>query len=91
MNGDDGVIRGIDVQTGKIVATLGPAKGVGSGDGGDEDGDGEGGGHEVGSKVRCLWAGWVNDGDQGEREEWLVSGGFDRRLIVWRAEEGAKR
>jgi WD40 repeat protein len=92
VNGDDGVIRGLDVQTGKVVATLGPAKGVGSGDGGDGDGDGEGGGHEVGSKVRCLWAGWVSDGDggEGEKEEWLVSGGFDRRLIVWRTEESGK-
>ncbi|KAK0275529.1 hypothetical protein LTR91_019204 [Friedmanniomyces endolithicus] len=37
------------------------------------------GGHEAGSKVRCLWAGRVGDG------EVLVSGGFDQRLVVWRA------
>lgn len=36
-------------------------------------------GHELGSKVRCLWAGKV-DG-----KEWLVSGGFDQKLIVWEA------
>lgn len=36
-------------------------------------------GHEPGSKVRCLWAGNV-DG-----QEWLVSGGFDQKLIVWKA------
>ena len=36
-------------------------------------------GHEDGSKVRCLWAGRV-DG-----VEWMVSGGFDQRLIVWAA------
>jgi WD40 repeat protein len=36
-------------------------------------------GHELGSKVRCLWAGNV-DG-----KEWLVSGGFDQKLIVWKA------
>ena len=36
-------------------------------------------GHEDGSKVRCLWAGMV------EGEEWLVSGGFDQQLIVWKA------
>lgn len=36
-------------------------------------------GHELGSKVRCLWAGKV-DG-----EEWLLSGGFDQKLIVWKA------
>lgn len=35
-------------------------------------------GHEPGSKVRCLWAGNV-DG-----KEWLVSGGFDQKLIVWK-------
>ena len=40
------------------------------------------GGHEEGSKVRCLWAGSV-DG-----EEWLVSGGFDQRLVVWTAASG---
>ncbi|KAK0892298.1 hypothetical protein LTR91_004771 [Friedmanniomyces endolithicus] len=37
------------------------------------------GGHEAGSKVRCLWAGRVGDA------ELLVSGGFDQRLVVWRA------
>lgn len=35
------------------------------------------GGHEAGSKVRCLWSGLV-DG-----REVMVSGGFDRRLVVW--------
>lgn len=35
-------------------------------------------GHEPGSKVRCLWAGTVGE------EEWLVSGGFDQKLIVWK-------
>lgn len=45
------------------------------------------GGHEGGSKVRCLWAGSVPiDGSEGEREEWLVSGGFDQKLIVWKPE-----
>lgn len=40
-------------------------------------------GHAVGSKVRTIWGGWV-EGPQG-REEWIVSGGFDKRLIVWTA------
>lgn len=62
VNGDDGVLRGIEAKTGKIVATLR-------------------GGHEVGSKIRTIWAGWVH-GD-GDREEWVVSGGFDRRLVIW--------
>lgn len=35
-------------------------------------------GHEPGSKVRCLWSGSVGS------EEWLVSGGFDQKLIVWK-------
>lgn len=42
-------------------------------------------GHEEDSKVRCLWAGSVETGVQGhEKEEWLVSGGFDQKLIVWK-------
>ena len=78
MNSDDGIIRGVERKTGKVVAQLK-------------------GGHEAGSKVRSIWAGWVwrernggaanggEDRERGrEREEWVVSGGFDRRLIVWR-------
>ncbi|KAI9724798.1 MAG: hypothetical protein M1812_000074 [Candelaria pacifica] len=63
VNGDDGVIRGVEASTGKVVATLRN-------------------GHELGSKIRTIWAGWVEV--NGKREEWIVSGGFDRRLIVWR-------
>lgn len=63
VNGDDGVVRGFEAKTGKVMATLK--------------------GHEAGSKVRCLAAGMV------EGEEWLVSGGFDRRLIVWRPAKAA--
>lgn len=59
VNGDDGVIRGVETRTGKVVALL-------------KDG------HVAGFKVRTIWAGSV-DG-----EEWVVSGGFDKRLIVWR-------
>lgn len=36
-------------------------------------------GHDPGSKVRCLWAGDVAG------KEWLVSGGFDQKLIVWKS------
>ncbi|KAB2577927.1 hypothetical protein DBV05_g3433 [Lasiodiplodia theobromae] len=60
VNGDDGVVRGIEASTGKVVASLG--------------------GHEAASKVRCVWAGRV--GQDGE--EWMLSGGFDQKLIVWR-------
>ncbi|MCJ1249089.1 hypothetical protein MMC30_006311 [Trapelia coarctata] len=69
VNGDDGVVRGVEARTGKVVGLLK-------------------GGHEAGSKVRSIWAGWVGEGE--EREEWVVSGGFDRRLVVWRVggEEG---
>lgn len=68
VNGDDGVVRGIEAKTGKIVATLTK-------------------GHEPGSKIRSLWAGWVQDGEgENERHEWLISGGFDKRLIVWKIE-----
>ena len=59
VNGDDGVVRGVEAKTGKVVSVL-------------KDG------HEAGTKVRCLWAGMVNG------EEWVVSGGFDKKLIVWR-------
>jgi hypothetical protein len=70
VNGDDGVIRGVEAKTGKVVASLK--------------------GHETGSKVRSLWAGMVRveseqgtDGE-GREEEWLVSGGFDKKVIVWK-------
>lgn len=65
VNGDDGVIRGIEAKTGKVVAVL-------------KDG------HEPGSKVRSIWAGWVQC--DGKTEEWLVSGGFDKRLVVWKTQ-----
>ncbi|KAI9663946.1 MAG: hypothetical protein M1821_007437 [Bathelium mastoideum] len=81
VNGDDGVVRGVEARSGKVVARLGPAAM------GEEEG-----GHEAGTKVRCLWAGMVEvgrrDGEEGEGEkrweELVVSGGFDQRLIVWR-------
>lgn len=76
VNGDDGVIRGIETKTGKVVAML-------------KDG------HEAGSKVRSIWAGWVSctadsssssegNEENKQKEEWVVSGGFDKRLVVWR-------
>ncbi|KAK8212355.1 WD40-repeat-containing domain protein [Phyllosticta capitalensis] len=63
VNGDDGVIRGLEAHTGKIVKVLK--------------------GHEPGSKIRCLWAGKIISQDDGE-QEWLLSGGFDQKLILWR-------
>ncbi|EED17129.1 conserved hypothetical protein [Talaromyces stipitatus ATCC 10500] len=66
VNGDDGVIRGIESKTGKLVTMLKN-------------------GHEAGIKVRSIWAGWV------EGEEWLVSGGFDKKLIVWKPERSETR
>ena len=68
VNGDDGVVRGIEAKTGKIVAMLTH-------------------GHDVGCKVRTIWAGWVEvlrDEGKVDIEEWVVSGGFDKRLIVWK-------
>jgi len=78
VNGDDGVIRGFEACSGKHVASLV--------------------GHEGGSKVRCLASAIIpsknnldtesetTKGEQKkeEKEEWLVSGGFDRRLIIWK-------
>lgn len=68
VNSDDGIIRGIEASTGKLVASLE--------------------GHEPGSKIRCLWAGRVRitEGDIQIDEEWVVSGGFDQKLIVWRVQ-----
>lgn len=43
------------------------------------------GGHEAGSKIRSVWAGRV--GPSGGEEEWVVSGGFDRRLVVWKSKK----
>lgn len=68
VNGDDGIVRGLEAKTGKVVATLAN-------------------GHELGSKIRSLWAGYVDF--EGSREEWLISGGFDKKLIVWRPSSDA--
>ncbi|KIW08833.1 hypothetical protein, variant [Verruconis gallopava] len=68
VNGDDGVVRGIEAATGKVVSNLE--------------------GHEAGSKIRCLWAGYIAGTVTGvadaEKKECLLSGGFDQRLIAWR-------
>ncbi|GAB7358319.1 hypothetical protein MBLNU230_g2392t1 [Neophaeotheca triangularis] len=45
------------------------------------------GGHEVGSKVRCLWAGHKEEGESAKGEV-LISGGFDQRVVVWKAKGG---
>ena len=62
VNGDDGVIRGLEVKTGKIVSVLK--------------------GHDPASKVRSLWAGYLRD-QNGNTRERLVSGGFDKQVLVW--------
>lgn len=63
VNGDDGVVRGVEAKTGKMVGMLKM-------------------GHDVGCKVRTIWAGWVEV--EGRNEEWVVSGGFDKKLVVWK-------
>ncbi|KXG54536.1 uncharacterized protein PGRI_076800 [Penicillium griseofulvum] len=68
VNGDDGVVRGIETKTGKVIASLK-------------------GGHEAGFKVRTVWSGYVDiPQEEGDpvREEWVISGGFDKRLVVWK-------
>ena len=40
------------------------------------------GGHEAATKIRTLWAGYVDV--SGKRQEWVISGGFDRRVVVWK-------
>jgi hypothetical protein len=76
VNGDDGVVRGIEVMTGKIVALLK--------------------GHKPRIKVRSLWAGMMRvenntresagepEVERTKEDEWLVSRGFDKRVIVWK-------
>ncbi|KAF9699130.1 hypothetical protein EKO04_003247 [Ascochyta lentis] len=64
---DDGVIRGFETSSGKLIASLE--------------------GHEPGSKIRCLWSGYLRprDGDSADstsNQEFLISGGFDQRLIL---------
>ena len=46
-------------------------------------------GHEVGSKVRSIWAGRIGDNEE-EEEEVVVSGGFDKRVFIWRVEKEIK-
>jgi WD40 repeat protein len=65
VSGDDGVIRGVDATTGKVVREL------------------RKGGHDQGSKVRCLWAGLVGEQDGDGEREVLISGGFDKKVLVW--------
>lgn len=67
VNGDDGVVRGIETKTGKVISILKN-------------------GHEPGCKIRSVWAGYVdvpNGKESSTREEWVISGGFDKRLVVW--------
>ncbi|KAH9868426.1 hypothetical protein J1614_007498 [Plenodomus biglobosus] len=65
VSSDDGIIRGIEAKSGKLVASLKA--------------------HEPGSKIRCLWAGHIiTEIADAEESEYLISGGFDQRLILWR-------
>ena len=70
VNGDDGVIRGLEVKTGKIISLLK--------------------GHEAASKVRTLWAGNLRSQD-GEEREVLISGGFDKQVLIWDCEDKPKQ
>ncbi|KAE8824769.1 hypothetical protein PTNB85_09533 [Pyrenophora teres f. teres] len=68
VSSDDGVVRGLEARSGKLISSLHA--------------------HEPGSKLRCLWAGYLagkrsqGSGDQSNTE-YLISGGFDQKLIVW--------
>lgn len=63
VNSDDGIIRGIDTLSGKIVAELKE--------------------HEGGTKIRTLWSGYLHATADRARQEVLVSGAFDHKLLVW--------
>ncbi|KAL8999458.1 MAG: hypothetical protein Q9169_001663 [Polycauliona sp. 2 TL-2023] len=69
VNGDDGVLRGLEAMTGKICSTLKR-------------------GHDPGSKIRSVWAGIIVV--EGKEEECVISGGFDKRLVVWKSGDEAK-
>lgn len=65
VNSDDGVVRGFEASTGKLMASLQA--------------------HQPGSKIRCLWAGRLRESStEGGAKEWLISGGFDQKLIAWK-------
>ncbi|KAH7402458.1 WD40-repeat-containing domain protein [Pyrenochaeta sp. MPI-SDFR-AT-0127] len=71
VSSDDGIVRGIEAKSGKHIAALEA--------------------HEPGSKLRCLWAGRIKsyseDGSSSaESSECLMSGGFDQKLILWKAQ-----
>jgi hypothetical protein len=41
-------------------------------------------GHDQGSKIRCLDVGYVpTDEADGGRKEYLISGGFDGKVVIW--------
>ena len=63
VNGDDGAVKGLETQTGKVISVLK-------------------GGHDSGSKIRTICCGYITVGEK--KEEWVISGGFDRKLIAWR-------
>ncbi|RMZ72251.1 WD40-repeat-containing domain [Pyrenophora seminiperda CCB06] len=68
VSSDDGVVRGLEARSGKLVSSLHA--------------------HEPGSKLRCLWAGYMagalnQDSGNQSKTEYLISGGFDQKLIIW--------
>jgi len=70
VSSDDGLVRGIEANTGKLMASLE--------------------GHDLGSKLRCLWAGALDPTEESTPRidaprEYLISGGFDQKLIIWQA------
>ena len=75
VSSDDGIIRGFEAISGKLITSLDA--------------------HEGGTKLRCLWAGYVKRDQKSnpntesdylkDEEEYLISGGFDQKLILWRS------
>ena len=74
VSSDDGVIRGFEATTGRLMISLVE--------------------HQPGSKIRCLWGGrkegksnsTSNLHQPEPASEYLISGGFDGRLIIWTLE-----
>ncbi|BFZ54544.1 hypothetical protein PYCC9005_001581 [Savitreella phatthalungensis] len=89
-NSDDGRIFGLALRRSDVdeaeMATAGRSS--------MREGEGEGLGGVVAvlqgahaNAVRTLWSGMVAVGENGEEEEVMVSGGFDRKVFVWRCEK----
>lgn len=76
VSGDDGLIRGIEVETGKLAVEFGGPNSV------DEDGSDEESplGKKHSDKIRDLDVGYIPSSGQGTGQDIIVTGGVDKRV-----------